>query len=102
VDGIPASKLTYIPNGTEIGPERTAPARNCFVFGTIGRLVPAKDYGTLIKAMDRLREKGYSVHLYIVGDGPERAALETQIAELALDSIIDLTGFQSDVRAWLG
>jgi glycosyltransferase involved in cell wall biosynthesis len=102
LDGIPESKLTHIPNGTEVdaGP-RSSPGHT-FVFGTIGRLVSAKDYGTLIKAMGRLRDKGYPVHLYIVGDGPERPALESAIAALSLDSVIDLTGFQSDTRAWLG
>jgi glycosyltransferase involved in cell wall biosynthesis len=102
VDGVPERKLTYIPNGTEIGMAGVSPPRTRFVFGTIGRLVSAKDYATLIKAMGRLRDKGYPVHLYIVGDGPERAALESEIAALGLDSMIDLTGFQSDARAWLG
>ena len=102
LDGVPASKLTHIPNGTEIGPPGAHPPRNCFAFGTIGRLVSAKDYGTLIKAMGRLRDKGHPVHLYIVGDGPERSKLEAEIAGLGLDSVVELTGFQADARAWLG
>lgn len=102
LDGVPESKLTYIPNGTEIDTNTISPPRGRFVFGTIGRLVPAKDYRTLIKAMGLLREKGCSVELYIVGDGPERASLESEIADLGLTSVIHLTGFQSDTQTWLG
>lgn len=102
LDGVPEGKLAYIPNGTEIGPAAVAPRRGRFVFGTIGRLVPAKDYRTLIRALGLLRDKGRAVELTIVGDGPERASLEAEIADLALTSVIHLAGFQSDTQTWLG
>jgi glycosyltransferase involved in cell wall biosynthesis len=101
VDRIPATKLTYIPNGTEIDANPTSPPPGRFVFGTLGRLVVQKDYGTLIKAMGVLRDRGWAAELYVVGDGPERANLESEIADLGLASVIHITGMQSDTRAWL-
>ncbi len=102
IDGVAERKLTYIPNGTEIDMNPISPPSGRFAFGTVGRLVPAKDYRTLIAAMGILRDKGHSAELYIVGDGPERASLESEIGRLALGSVVHLAGFQSDIPAWLG
>lgn len=101
VERVPASKLVYIPNGTEIHTNQTAAPPGRFVFGTLGRLVAQKDYGTLIKAMGVLRARGWSSELYVVGDGPERANLESEVADLGLASAVHFTGLQSDTRAWL-
>jgi glycosyltransferase involved in cell wall biosynthesis len=51
--------------------------------------------------MGVLRDRGWSAELYVVGDGPERANLESEIADLGLASAIHITGMQSDTRAWL-
>ncbi|MGQ0591673.1 MAG: glycosyltransferase [Gammaproteobacteria bacterium] len=101
VDGVPASKLLYIPNGTEMGTPVVSEPAGCYTFGTVGRLVEAKDYPTLIRAIGLLRDKGYDVELYIVGDGPERNRLEAEISALRLASIIHIVGFQDDIHSWL-
>lgn len=49
----------------------------------LGRLTPAKDYPTLLQAYARSQAR-HSHRLVLVGEGPERAALEAQIAALGL------------------
>ncbi len=101
VDGIPASKLVYIPNGTEPWGSGTPEPQGLYTFGSVGRLVPPKDYPTLIRAMALLRARGHDAELLIVGEGPERGRLEAEIAASGLGSVVHLAGFQSDVRSWL-
>ena len=57
----------------------------------VGRLVSDKGARLLLDAMTLLEEKP---RLTIVGDGPERAALEKQAADLRLRSQVDFVGPQ--------
>lgn len=58
----------------------------------VGRLSAAKHVETLIAAVGRLRSEGIKVEGTIIGHGPERAALEAQIARLGLQDHIRLAG----------
>ena len=59
----------------------------------VGSLAPAKGYHVLLAAIDRLAGKGRrSLHLRMVGDGPERGALERTIAERGLEGNVTLEG----------
>jgi glycosyltransferase involved in cell wall biosynthesis len=58
----------------------------------VGRLVPAKGQHILIKAMAALRDAGVSVRLRLVGGGPDRASLEAQTRELALEDRVIFEG----------
>ncbi len=55
----------------------------------VGRLVPAKDFPTLVRAFARLRA---DARLVIVGEGPERGAIEAEIARLGLGDRARLAG----------
>jgi len=55
---------------------------NRIVLGSVGRMVPIKDYGTLLKAAELLARKGVDVHVLLVGKGPELEALQGQAGEL--------------------
>ena len=55
----------------------------------VGRLVPAKDFPTLVRAFARLRP---DARLVIVGEGPERGPIETEIARLGLQGRVRLAG----------
>ncbi len=50
----------------------------------VGRLVAAKGQHILLRAFSYLRSKGHAVHLTLIGDGPDRASLEREAAELGL------------------
>ena len=58
----------------------------------VGRLVAHKCVDILINAMDLLRRQSYKVNMGIVGDGPERRALETQVTQLGLSKLITFHG----------
>jgi hypothetical protein len=59
---------------------------------SIGRLVQFKGFDVLIAACAELKRLGVEFTCEIVGDGPMRDALQTQVAELGLDSVVTLTG----------
>ncbi len=67
------------------------------VIGTVGRLVPFKGHRHLLEAFARLRAREPDVHLVVVGDGPERAALERQARELGVAPAVRFTGHREDV-----
>ena len=52
-----------------------------FVVGTVGRMVPIKDHGTLLKAAELLAERGIDVRVVLVGSGPELGRLKRQAGE---------------------
>ena len=49
----------------------------------------------MLQAAHRLRVKGLSFHLKIIGDGPERLALEAQARALNLDDCVTFMGYLS-------
>jgi len=99
---VPEDKLTVIRNCVEI-PEKVEryPCGNKVRIGTVGRLVPAKDYGTLIMAFKRLMEDGLNTDLIFVGDGPERSNLESMVQELGITGNVTFSGFQANVNSFL-
>ena len=59
---------------------------------SVGRLVSAKDFATLIRAFSRLHER-LPARLLILGDGRQRAALQRLIRRLGLGDVAALPGF---------
>jgi glycosyltransferase involved in cell wall biosynthesis len=58
----------------------------------VGRLVPKKGFDVLVRAAARLRTLRPDLQVLIVGEGPEREALETLIVALGLERTVVLTG----------
>lgn len=65
--------------------------RPCHIVA-VGRLVEKKGFGMLVEACGLLRDSGQSFTCEIIGDGPERAALASQIAALGLEGCVSLSG----------
>jgi glycosyltransferase involved in cell wall biosynthesis len=57
------------------------------VVGLVSSLVAHEGIGTLLLAAQIMKSRGFPVKTLIVGDGPERAALERQAAELGIDAV---------------
>jgi glycosyltransferase involved in cell wall biosynthesis len=62
----------------------------CFAY--VGRLVIEKGVPVLLGASKRLFEEGYRFQLKIVGDGPQRAELETMVRDFGLDAYTSFLG----------
>lgn len=58
----------------------------------VGRLVPAKGQHILVAAVDRLVRDGRDVRLRLVGDGPDRAGLERDVAARGLGGRVVFEG----------
>lgn len=62
------------------------------VITSVGQLKEKKGFSYLIQACQTLRDKGYTFHCQIIGDGPLRSTLEQQIHDLALEPYVTLRG----------
>ena len=62
----------------------------------VGRLAEQKGFDRLIDACAMLEQDGEGFHLRILGEGPERSALEAQIAREGLKDRVELMGQQSN------
>lgn len=100
--GVPEKRVRVLYNGVDtqrfspnpIVREQTRAALGLsprdFVIGAVGRMVPIKDYDTLIKAAAALHGKNLTFKLLLLGDGPELP----RVRELA-QNLIGAGGFIS-------
>ncbi len=72
------------------------PAKGLLI-GGVGRLSPEKGFSLLIEAVGELIREGLDLQLMLVGEGGERAALQSQIAARGLDGRVRLLGQRADV-----
>lgn len=68
---------------------------------TVGRFVPQKAYDRLLRVIKRLYEDGYSIELWILGDGEQRPMLKEYINTHSLNEIVTLWGFQKNPYPYL-
>ena len=70
-------------------------------FVSIGRLVPQKGYDRLVRIAKELRDEGYDFAINILGEGPDRAVLESYIADNGLGKYVSLLGFHKNPYPYL-
>lgn len=104
-------KVVMIPNGIDVDEARhwvnrqdmqaltaglgLAQRTPCLL--SVGRLEPNKGFDVLIEALSRIRSLFPSKWLWLlVGDGPQRGALEHKIRALKLDTHVQLLGALDD------
>ncbi len=105
IAGLPLEAIAVIPNPVITPNLYRRAAEPCFhpwfrpggppVILGAGRLQRQKDFGTLIRAFARVRQKR-PCRLVILGEGGERPKLETLVRELGLSNQVDLPGFQEN------
>lgn len=66
------------------------------IFVSVNRLHSRKGFHKLLSAHAKLIAEGFSHHIYIVGDGEERASLEEQIKKLKVENTFHLLGTKTN------
>jgi glycosyltransferase involved in cell wall biosynthesis len=103
------SRIHLIPNGVDLSeielarpiegllPGQAAPGD--LLIGYIGQLIPRKGVAILLDALGRLPRTGWSS--LIIGEGPDRAALERQAGRLGLRDRVVFLGYRADRLRYL-
>jgi L-malate glycosyltransferase len=68
--------------------------------GIVGRIVPVKGHGVLLRAVARLRELD-GIQVYVFGEGPGEAKCRELAATLGIESRVHFLGFKPDVHRYL-
>lgn len=96
-------KSVVIPNCVSIPRDVVQPidSRKFFRFIAVTRLEPEKGNQNLVEVMYELSRLTYRFRLIIVGDGPEREALQNMIMQQGLSDQIILVGSKDNVQDYL-
>ena len=103
IGAVSSKKIISLPNGIDPSfffkaSEKKLDSRTKdFFWLAVGRLVPAKDYATLLKAFAELMKDFNNAKLWIAGDGPLRKNLEALAHNLGLDNSVSFLGLRKDV-----
>ncbi len=109
--GVPAARITVIPNGVDLGRVAFDPAArrraraefglgpDDYVIGVLGRFDPQKQFDLVIKAAAPLL--GDRVRLLLVGKGQERGHLEEVAHACGVTNRVIFAGERHDVAAML-
>lgn len=63
---------------------------------TVGRICHQKGFDLLMEYLAQVKQVRRDIHLYLIGDGPDRSALEAQIRSLGLAGDVTLLGNQAN------
>lgn len=100
------SNVSVVPNGVDWERFAHAQPANLTMFGIptgcrtilgVGRLHHQKGWLNLFSAIEPLLQVDSALHLLILGEGPQRATLETWISERKLNEQIHLPGWRAEV-----
>jgi L-malate glycosyltransferase len=108
-EGLPPERVAVIYNGIELTPfgrgisQRQAVRSELgigpddFAIIQVARLDYLKDHATALRTLERVAGQRPDARLLVVGDGPERAAIETQVRERGLGDRVRLLGLRQDI-----
>ena len=114
VERLPREKITVIHNGVDT--EKYRPAideerarvrhswgadQGDIVLVTVASLKPLKRVDALLRAAAALRGTGAPIRVVLIGDGPDRGALELLARDLGIAGHVVFTGVRDDVELLL-
>lgn len=107
--GIPAADIGVLYNGVDLSNVvKTSKTTFCkqigvdedtLIVGSVGRLVAVKNYGLFLRSIAHLRIPNVAVVL--IGEGPERNALELEAARLGIADSVHFLGHREDAKSLL-
>ena len=103
---LPERRLHYIPNGLDLarfspeGPRAVlnVPGQGPLI-GTVAKLRPEKNLARVLRAVAVLQGQSVACRLVVIGDGPERPALERLAVELGIADTTHFAGHVPDPAA---
>ena len=100
---VAGEKIRVIPNGLPDSPglPPRGPRHSEWLAGYVGRLSHEKGPDLFLDTLIPLCRQYPRLHGVMLGDGPERAALQARINAAGLVERIRLPGFQHDMRPWM-
>lgn len=98
-DGVAAHAIFAIPNGREATPTVPFAAHKRGRGVMLASLTKRKRVDHAIRAIARVRERGFDVTLDVHGDGPERERLQTLIADHGVADAVSLLPFDAHAAA---
>jgi sugar transferase (PEP-CTERM/EpsH1 system associated) len=118
VVGVPVAKSRLLSNGIDaerFNPRAAGTAQetprllpfgpDCTVIGTVGRIQDVKDHASLVDAFVLLRaampERGDTLRLAIIGEGPLLPALRAKVAAAGIGDVVWLPGARTDIAGLL-
>ncbi|MCZ6692246.1 MAG: glycosyltransferase family 4 protein [Planctomycetota bacterium] len=107
-DGLPEDRLALVPSGVDLPTHEThlhradlgLPPRG-LIIGIVAHLEEEKGVDILLDAFARIGRSQPSSTLLIVGDGPDRQALQDRSRDLGLDGRVRFLGLRQDVGSIL-
>ncbi|MGA7800315.1 MAG: glycosyltransferase family 4 protein [Gammaproteobacteria bacterium] len=103
--GVPDRRMRVIHNGIDFEAIQRAPRKDAdYTVVYMGRLQQHKNVDHLVRAVAMLRDSGRAVNLQIIGDGPERNALEVLAGQLGVADAVTFHGridSDEEVYGWL-
>jgi glycosyltransferase involved in cell wall biosynthesis len=107
-EGCPAARIEVIPNGVDVQRFRpgTADASlraalglppNAPVAGIVAALRPEKQHELFLRAASSVHRQSPECRFLIVGDGPQRATLQTLAVDLGLAGVVHFLGTRDDI-----
>lgn len=108
---VPTRQIRVIPNGIDLIEAEAAgksiaeeipefQRRSTPVLCAIARLAPEKNLGLLLEAFRQVCDR-VAATLLIIGDGPERDALERRVRETGLAGTVRFIGYRANVMPYL-
>jgi len=100
-NGLDKQFLSDIESSPEDNSIKADSNNNTVLLVSVANLVPYKDYKTVLNALHKVKQSGYPFRYFIIGEGPERPAIESLIISLDLKNEVVLLGRQTDVKSYL-
>jgi glycosyltransferase involved in cell wall biosynthesis len=101
IPSLQSSRSSVIPNFLELPPPRD-PTRTTADIVNVGTLEPRKNQGYLLKILRAAKDMGWRYTLTLIGDGPDRAALERLASREGISDQVRFLGHRPDASRLVG